>query len=118
MSFLKNFSPKALLFVILLFKSFFKKTIDFLVTLDDEINSALSLGIKSDEEMAAKANWKENVRSDKLFLFPGRIRSDYVPSPSVPSDFCYGNEDLTFSISEAIKLCVTVVAYAPESFRR
>lgn len=35
-----------------------------------------------------------------------------------PSDFCYGNEDLTFSISEAIKLCVTVVAYAPESFRR
>ncbi|GAB1285050.1 Protein unc-80 homolog [Apodemus speciosus] len=31
--------------------------------------------------------------------------------------FCYGNEDLTFSISEAIKLCVTVVAYAPESFR-
>lgn len=36
----------------------------------------------------------------------------------IPSDFCYGNEDLTFSISEAIKLCVTVVAYAPESFRR
>lgn len=34
------------------------------------------------------------------------------------SDFCYGNEDLAFSISEAIKLCVTVVAYAPESFRR
>lgn len=34
------------------------------------------------------------------------------------ADFCYGNEDLTFSISEAIKLCVTVVAYAPESFRR
>ncbi|PKU34440.1 protein unhypothetical protein [Limosa lapponica baueri] len=34
-----------------------------------------------------------------------------------PQDFCYGNEDLTFSISEAIKLCVTVVAYAPESFR-
>ncbi|XP_072303133.1 protein unc-80 homolog isoform X5 [Eucyclogobius newberryi] len=32
-------------------------------------------------------------------------------------DFCYGNEDLTFSISEAIKLCVTVSAYAPESFR-
>ncbi|TKS64882.1 Protein unc-80 -like protein [Collichthys lucidus] len=32
-------------------------------------------------------------------------------------DFCYDNEDLTFSISEAIKLCVTVVAYAPESFR-
>ncbi|TWW63953.1 Protein unc-80 -like protein [Takifugu flavidus] len=32
-------------------------------------------------------------------------------------DFCYGNEDLAFSISEAIKLCVTVVAYAPESFR-
>ncbi|TKS67903.1 Protein unc-80 -like protein [Collichthys lucidus] len=32
-------------------------------------------------------------------------------------DFCYGNDDLTFSISEAIKLCVTVVAYAPESFR-
>ncbi|XP_024144693.1 protein unc-80 homolog isoform X2 [Oryzias melastigma] len=32
-------------------------------------------------------------------------------------DFCYGNEDLVFSISEAIKLCVTVVAYAPESFR-
>ncbi|KAH0621692.1 hypothetical protein JD844_023269, partial [Phrynosoma platyrhinos] len=32
-------------------------------------------------------------------------------------DFCYGNEDLTFTISEAIKLCVTVVAYAPESFR-
>ncbi|XP_078235397.1 protein unc-80 homolog isoform X18 [Pogona vitticeps] len=32
-------------------------------------------------------------------------------------DFCYGNEDLTFSISESIKLCVTVVAYAPESFR-
>lgn len=34
------------------------------------------------------------------------------------SDFCYGNEDLAFSISEAIKLCVTVVAYAVESFRR
>ena len=34
------------------------------------------------------------------------------------ADFCYGNEDLAFSISEAIKLCVTVVAYAPESFRR
>lgn len=34
------------------------------------------------------------------------------------SDFCYGNEDLAFSISEAIKLCVTVVAYAPESYRR
>lgn len=34
------------------------------------------------------------------------------------SDFCYGNEDLAFSISESIKLCVTVVAYAPESFRR
>uniref|UniRef100_A0A671LGV2 Protein unc-80 homolog n=1 Tax=Sinocyclocheilus anshuiensis TaxID=1608454 RepID=A0A671LGV2_9TELE len=32
-------------------------------------------------------------------------------------DFCYGNEDLPFSISEAIKLCVTVVAYAPESYR-
>ncbi|XP_029696082.1 protein unc-80 homolog isoform X11 [Takifugu rubripes] len=32
-------------------------------------------------------------------------------------DFCYGNEDLAFSISEAVKLCVTVVAYAPESFR-
>uniref|UniRef100_A0A8C2FXJ6 Unc-80 homolog (C. elegans) n=1 Tax=Cyprinus carpio TaxID=7962 RepID=A0A8C2FXJ6_CYPCA len=32
-------------------------------------------------------------------------------------DFCYGNEDLAFSISEAIKLCVTVVAYAPESYR-
>ncbi|KAJ8256018.1 hypothetical protein COCON_G00198820 [Conger conger] len=32
-------------------------------------------------------------------------------------DFCYGNEDLAFSISESIKLCVTVVAYAPESFR-
>ncbi|KAK7889619.1 hypothetical protein WMY93_025179 [Mugilogobius chulae] len=32
-------------------------------------------------------------------------------------DFCYGNEDLAFSISEAIKLCVTVSAYAPESFR-
>ncbi|XP_060775026.1 protein unc-80 homolog isoform X7 [Neoarius graeffei] len=32
-------------------------------------------------------------------------------------DFCYGNEDLVFSISESIKLCVTVVAYAPESFR-
>ncbi|XP_062907898.1 protein unc-80 homolog isoform X3 [Mobula hypostoma] len=32
-------------------------------------------------------------------------------------DFCYGNEDLAFSISEAIKLCVTVVAYAPESLR-
>uniref|UniRef100_A0AAQ5Z123 Unc-80 homolog (C. elegans) n=1 Tax=Amphiprion ocellaris TaxID=80972 RepID=A0AAQ5Z123_AMPOC len=32
-------------------------------------------------------------------------------------DFCYGNEDLAFSVSEAIKLCVTVVAYAPESFR-
>nr|XP_046194546.1 protein unc-80 homolog [Oncorhynchus gorbuscha] len=36
--------------------------------------------------------------------------------PSV-SDFCYGSEDLAFSISESIKLCVTVVAYAPESFR-
>lgn len=34
------------------------------------------------------------------------------------ADFCYGNEDLAFSISESIKLCVTVVAYAPESFRR
>ena len=34
------------------------------------------------------------------------------------SDFCYGSEDLAFSISESIKLCVTVVAYAPESFRR
>lgn len=34
------------------------------------------------------------------------------------ADFCYGNEDLAFSISEAIKLSVTVVAYAPESFRR
>uniref|UniRef100_A0A3B4DM80 Unc-80 homolog (C. elegans) n=1 Tax=Pygocentrus nattereri TaxID=42514 RepID=A0A3B4DM80_PYGNA len=32
-------------------------------------------------------------------------------------DFCYGNEDLAFSISESIKLCVTVVAYAPESYR-
>ncbi|XP_076872130.1 protein unc-80 homolog isoform X4 [Brachyhypopomus gauderio] len=32
-------------------------------------------------------------------------------------DFCYGNEDLSFSISESIKLCVTVVSYAPESFR-
>ncbi|XP_049335810.1 protein unc-80 homolog isoform X7 [Astyanax mexicanus] len=32
-------------------------------------------------------------------------------------DFCYGNEDLVFSISESIKLCVTVVAYAPESYR-
>ncbi|XP_069471989.1 protein unc-80 homolog isoform X5 [Ambystoma mexicanum] len=32
-------------------------------------------------------------------------------------DFCYGNEDFVFSISESIKLCVTVVAYAPESFR-
>ncbi|XP_032879501.1 protein unc-80 homolog isoform X3 [Amblyraja radiata] len=32
-------------------------------------------------------------------------------------DFCYGNEDLAFSIIEAIKLCVTVVAYAPESLR-
>ncbi|XP_031749788.1 protein unc-80 homolog isoform X24 [Xenopus tropicalis] len=32
-------------------------------------------------------------------------------------DFCYGNEDMAFSISECIKLCVTVVAYAPESFR-
>ncbi|MGH0120633.1 UNVERIFIED_CONTAM: hypothetical protein FKN15_009998 [Acipenser sinensis] len=32
-------------------------------------------------------------------------------------DFCYGNEDLNFTISKAIKLCVTVVAYAPESFR-
>ncbi|XP_063072865.1 protein unc-80 homolog [Engraulis encrasicolus] len=32
-------------------------------------------------------------------------------------DFCYGNEDLAFSISDSIKLCVTVVAYAPESFR-
>ncbi|XP_067892393.1 protein unc-80 homolog [Heterodontus francisci] len=32
-------------------------------------------------------------------------------------DFCYGNEDLSFAISEAIKLCVTVVAYAPESLR-
>ncbi|XP_038644467.1 protein unc-80 homolog isoform X4 [Scyliorhinus canicula] len=32
-------------------------------------------------------------------------------------DFCYGNEDLAFSITEAIKLCVTVVAYAPESLR-
>ncbi|XP_078453386.1 protein unc-80 homolog [Lampetra planeri] len=32
-------------------------------------------------------------------------------------DFCYGNEDLAFSMAEAIKLCVTVVAYAPESFR-
>uniref|UniRef100_A0AAZ3PZM6 Unc-80 homolog (C. elegans) n=1 Tax=Oncorhynchus tshawytscha TaxID=74940 RepID=A0AAZ3PZM6_ONCTS len=32
-------------------------------------------------------------------------------------DFCYGSEDLAFSISESIKLCVTVVAYAPESFR-
>lgn len=41
----------------------------------------------------------------------------YPPLFSI-SDFCYGNEDLTFSISEAIKLCVTVVAYAPESFRR
>lgn len=37
---------------------------------------------------------------------------------SLVADFCYGNEDLAFSISEAIKLCVTVVAYAPESFRR
>uniref|UniRef100_A0A4W4GQM1 Unc-80 homolog (C. elegans) n=1 Tax=Electrophorus electricus TaxID=8005 RepID=A0A4W4GQM1_ELEEL len=33
-------------------------------------------------------------------------------------DFCYGSEDLAFSISESIKLCVTVVAYAPDSFRR
>uniref|UniRef100_UPI00398F58D0 protein unc-80 homolog isoform X8 n=1 Tax=Pristiophorus japonicus TaxID=55135 RepID=UPI00398F58D0 len=32
-------------------------------------------------------------------------------------DFCYGNEDLAFSISESIKLCVTLVAYAPESLR-
>ncbi|XP_077449538.1 protein unc-80 homolog isoform X16 [Stigmatopora argus] len=32
-------------------------------------------------------------------------------------DFCYGNEDLAFSISDSIKLCVTVAAYAPESFR-
>ncbi|XP_035384136.1 protein unc-80 homolog isoform X2 [Electrophorus electricus] len=32
-------------------------------------------------------------------------------------DFCYGSEDLAFSISESIKLCVTVVAYAPDSFR-
>ncbi|XP_041433169.1 protein unc-80 homolog isoform X25 [Xenopus laevis] len=32
-------------------------------------------------------------------------------------DFCYGNEDMAFCISECIKLCVTVVAYAPESFR-
>uniref|UniRef100_A0A3P8T0M3 Unc-80 homolog, NALCN channel complex subunit n=1 Tax=Amphiprion percula TaxID=161767 RepID=A0A3P8T0M3_AMPPE len=37
--------------------------------------------------------------------------------PLCSLDFCYGNEDLAFSISEAIKLCVTVVAYAPESFR-
>lgn len=39
-------------------------------------------------------------------------------NPPPITDFCYGNEDLAFSISEAIKLCVTVVAYAPESFRR
>nr|XP_054603628.1 protein unc-80 homolog isoform X2 [Nothobranchius furzeri] len=37
--------------------------------------------------------------------------------PLCSLDFCYGNEDLAFSISEAIKLCVTVAAYAPESFR-
>uniref|UniRef100_UPI00358FE682 protein unc-80 homolog n=1 Tax=Myxine glutinosa TaxID=7769 RepID=UPI00358FE682 len=40
-----------------------------------------------------------------------------VEKPLKSLDFCYGNEDLSFSISEAIKLCVTVVAYAPESFR-
>lgn len=66
--------------------------------------------------MAIEYNW--NVKSDDFFFIPGRLHSDFVPLSSVPSDFCYGNEDLTFSISEAIKLCVTVVAYAPESFRR
>lgn len=66
--------------------------------------------------MAIEYNW--NVKSDDFFFIPGRLHSEFVPWPSVPSDFCYGNEDLTFSISEAIKLCVTVVAYAPESFRR
>lgn len=40
-----------------------------------------------------------------------------VGRPLKSLDFCYGNEDLAFSISESIKLCVTVVAYAPESFR-
>lgn len=82
------------------------------------ILSVHSLGIKSNKEMPTKYNWKESVRSNKFFFIPGGIHSDCVPCPSVPSDFCYGNEDLTFSISEAIKLCVTVVAYAPESFRR
>lgn len=108
----KTIPPKkVLLFFIWLFKS------EKPVPLDEDINSVHSLGIKSDKEMARKYNWKENVKSDKFFT-PGKIHSDCVPWPSVPSDFCYGNEDLTFSISEAIKLCVTVVAYAPESFRR
>lgn len=41
-----------------------------------------------------------------------------LPGLTHITDFCYGNEDLAFTISEGIKLCVTVVAYAPESFRR
>lgn len=33
-------------------------------------------------------------------------------------DFCYNNDPLaTFNIPEAIRLCVVVVAFAPESVR-
>ncbi|XP_059906860.1 protein unc-80 homolog isoform X1 [Gadus macrocephalus] len=42
------------------------------------------------------------------------VRAD---KPLHSLDFCYGSEDLCFSLTDAIKLCVTVVAYAPESFR-
>nr|XP_020636422.1 protein unc-80 homolog [Pogona vitticeps] len=46
-----------------------------------------------------------------------QLFASVAPLLEFPVNFCYGNEDLTFSISESIKLCVTVVAYAPESFR-
>lgn len=57
------------------------------------------------------------LREPLLFLeFPAGYSQPNICF--ILSDFCYGNEDLAFSISEAIKLCVTVFAYAPESFRR
>lgn len=32
-------------------------------------------------------------------------------------DFCYENDPDNFSIMDVINMCVTVVAYAPDSFR-
>ena len=65
----------------------------------------------------ASYNYRVKVYHHHVFLLQTFMTIFFVFVFLLLQDFCYAADPDTFNVMDVINMCVTVIAYAPDSFR-